>query len=194
MKQYMKKNKILIILTALTIIFIIIGIFIPSVLPKSINKEIEQNIKNLILRIKEKKQIDNSPSITYIGNILTILIIWSLGISIIGIPILLLYYSIKSLYISLETILLLKNIKSCNILFIIIYSIPSIINLVLLFIIIYYACNYSIILIKTLFLKKDYSIKRITLNYIKILIVMIVITSISTIIEIIIPKLLSNII
>lgn len=191
MKQYMKKNKILLLLVLLSIIIIIIGIFIPALLPNKVNKEINSNIKNLLIQIKEHKKIINTPYITFIGNIITTLIIWSLGISIIGIPIIIFYYSIKSLYLSVEIILLLKNISQCNILFILIYSIFSIINILILFILVYYACNYSIILIKTLFMKKEYKIKKITYNYFKILIIVLIITTIYSITEIfILPKLL----
>ena len=192
MKQYMKKNKILLLLVLLSIIIIIIGIFIPALLPNKVNKEINSNIKNLLIQIKENKKIINTtPYITFIGNIITTLIIWSLGISIIGIPIIIFYYSIKSLYLSVEIILLLKNISQCNILFILIYSIFSILNILILFILVYYACNYSIILIKTLFMKKEYKIKKITYNYFKILIIIIILTTIYSITEIfILPKLL----
>lgn len=192
MKQYMKKNKVLLLLVLFTITIIIIGIFLPAILPNKVNKEIKLNIKSLVIQIKENKQsINTSPYITFLGNIITTLIIWSLGISIIGIPIIIIYYGIKSLYLSVEIILLLKNISQCNILFILIYSISSIINQLIIFILVYYACNYSIILIKTLFMKKEYKIKKITYNYFKILIIIIILTTVYSLTEIFIfPKLL----
>ena len=188
----MKKNKVLFLLLLLTIIIIIIGIFIPAILPNKIHKEISINIKNLIIQIKRNKKMTNTnPYITFIGNIITSLIIWLLGISIIGIPIIIFYYGIKSLYLSVEIILLLKNISQSNLLFILIYSIFSFIYLFILFIIVYYACNYSIILIKTLFMNKEYQIKKITFNYLKILIIIIIITALYSVTEIFIfPKLL----
>jgi len=192
MKQYMKKNKVLLLLVLLTIIIIIIGIFIPAILPNKVNKEINLNIKNLVIQIKEKEQLSNTtPYITFIGNIISTLIIWSLGISIIGIPIIIFYYGLKSLYLTVEIILLLKNISQSNILFILIYSISSLIYLSILFILVYYACNYSIILIKSLFMKKEYKIKKITYNYFKILIITIILITVYSLIEIfVIPKLL----
>ena len=192
MKQFIKRKKLLSILIIITIIVGLISIFLPAILDNNIKQEITNNIITLITSIKGTKTLTKSYIYqTSINNILSITVLWSLGISIIGIPILIIYYIAKLLTYSLELVFLIINYKQIPILFIPIYSIPYIINILIYFILIYYAISFSIILIKHLFFKKNYQIKEIMKAYIKLYFILLIGIILNTIIDIlIIPSIL----
>ena len=192
MINFIKKNKLLSTLIIITLITFIIGIFISSILSKDIEKEITNNIINLLNEIKSHNiHPTNTLKAIILNNILVLLIIWLLGISVIGIPIVLSIYILKVLTLSLEFIYLILNIKRISIFFIIIYLIPNIINLIIYFFILYYSINYSLILSKSLFLKKEYKLKLITKRYMKVLLISLISITINSLLEVlVIPKLL----
>jgi len=190
--KYIKKNKLLKILLIITILTVLISIYLTATIDKSVKEEITNNIITLKNTLKTSK-VSNLGIFTKTlsNNLITTSIIWLLGISIIGIPIVLGIYLFKVLLLSLEIIFFIINIKYTNIFFIIIYLLPSILNIFLYFILLYYSINYSIILIKVIFLKKDYKLKLITKRYIKILIFVLISMFISSLIEILlIPRIL----
>ena len=196
MKKLFKKNKLFKILIIITVLIIIFSIYLSINLDKSIKEDITNNIITLKNNIKTSK-VSNIQvlSKTLSNNLITSSTIWLLGISIIGIPIVLGIYLFKVLLLSLEIIFFIINIKYTNILFIFIYLIPSILNILLYFILLYYSINYSIILIKVLFLRKDYRLKLITKRYIKIYLFKLISIIISSLIEImLIPRILIHII
>ena len=188
----MKKNKLLKILIILTIIIVIISIYLSATLDKTTKEEITNNIIVLKNTIKTSKITNLSTLIkSFSNNLITASIIWLLGISIIGIPIVLGIYLFKVLLLTLEIIFFIINIKYTNIFFIFIYLLPSILNILIYFILIYYSINYSLILIKVLFFKKDYKLKQITKRYIKILLLILLSIFITNLIEILlIPRIL----
>ena len=186
------KNKQLSLLTSISIITIIISVLLPAFFKKNTILEINNHINELISNIKQNKISHLNVFLhTYFNNSIIITIVWFFGISIIGIPIILFIYVIKLIIYVLKIFFLFKNIKQLSILFILIYIIPSTFNIIFLFILTYYSCNYTIILFKYLFLKKDYSLKQITKKYIKIYLIFLILFLISNIIEIfLIPKFL----
>ena len=83
------KNKLLTILLILGTISIILGILFPAVITNDNKDLIQESIKTFISGIKEEKTSFISGFTTSItNNILVFFIIWILGISVIGIPIL----------------------------------------------------------------------------------------------------------
>lgn len=194
--KLLKKNKLLKILVIITILIILISIYISATLDKQVKEEITNNIITLKNNIKTSKISNiNIFTKTISNNLITSSIIWLLGISIIGIPIILGIYLFKVLLVSLEIIFFIINIKYTNIFFIIIYLLPSILNIGLYFILLYYSINYSIILIKVLFLKKEYKLKLITKRYIKVFLFILIGMIISSLIEILLlPSILKYLI
>ena len=196
MIKYIKKNKLITILLFLTIITFIIGLLLPSILNTQITKEITNNLNTFIYSIKKEKInylsyfLNNTKS-----NLLLTIIIWLLGISIIGIPIILLLYLSKIITIGLEISFLFKNILSYNIFFIIVYILPKLINLLLIFFLVYYSLAYSILLIRILFFHKQLDISKITLRYFKLFIMITLLIIITSSFEYILHlKILKNII
>ena len=154
-----------------------------------IKQEISNNIINLIDSLKNNPKGNISKTLT--NNILSMTLIWTLGISIIGIPIVIIYYLTKLLTYTLEIIFLIINHKLISILFIPIYSIPYIINIMIYFILTYYSIAFSLILIKHLFMKKSYNIKEITKKYIKLYFILLIGIIMNSLIEIyVIPNIL----
>lgn len=192
MISFLKRNKLFTSLLLITVIILLIGILLPGVIDKSIKDNISNNIIKMISDLKTNRVgvLTNFKN-TLFSNYSNIIIIWLLGISIIGIPIILFLYIMKVLLLGLELTFLLINIKSYSIIFIIIYLIPIIFNILVLFFLVYYSLTYSIILIRLLFLKKEYNLKLINRRYIKIFIVCLILSLLSTLIEVLLlPKIL----
>ena len=193
MLKYLKTNKLFTILLITTIMVFILGIILSSVIDNQTKEEINNNIYNMINKIKNNDLINTN--ILNHNNFFSIIIIWILGISIIAIPIVLFIYITKVITVSLELSFLLLNIKKINLLFTILYLLPRIINIFIYFILIYYSINYSLILIKTIFLKKEYRLKLITKKYLKIFILVLISNILNSLLEIfIISKVLIHII
>ena len=190
--KYIKKNKLLKILIVITIITVITSIYLSATLDKATKEEITNNIITLKNTIKTSKITNLNTLIKSLSNnLITASFIWLLGISIIGIPVVLGIYLFKVLLLTLEIIFFIINIKYTNIFFILIYLLPNILNILIYFILIYYSINYSIILIKVLFFKKEYKLKQITKRYIKILFFILLCIFITNLIEILlIPRIL----
>lgn len=184
--KYIKRNKLLSFYIFITVLVFILGILYHSILPNELKEIVKDNTNNII---KNKINLNEIKNIILNNSIYSI-IIWILGISIIGSIIVLILFEFKVFIYSFELTSLIINLKLNNILFIIIYLIPKTINIIIYFIITYYSINYSIYLFKYLILKKNYNIKSITNKYIKVLIKSQIILLISLILEIfIVPKL-----
>lgn len=195
MKILKIKNKILLTTIIITIISIIIGIIISAIIDDTAKKTIITNVNNTITnfinyKIQTKELINKS-----LSSNLIIIIIWILGISIIGIPINLALYSSKILTLTIEIIYLLKSTTINNIPFIIIYLIPKLLSAGLLFVLLYYSLNYSILIIKLISKNKEYNLNKITKKYLKILIIFIFINTLLSIFSFyVVPKIISYLI
>lgn len=186
MKKIWKKNKLLAILLLIIVITQLIGILIPIFIPNNTKEEITNNI--LIWQDNIKNQSNNIKN-TIINNESFIITIWLIGISIIGIPIILLLYLSKLLVCVLELIFLIINIKKISPILIPFYIIPKIMILLVSFILIYHSLNFSLLLTKQLFLKRNIPIKDEAKKYLKIgFIITIIILLLSIIEEFLISK------
>lgn len=186
MKKIWKKNKLLAILLLIIGITQLIGILIPIFIPNNTKEEITNNI--LIWQDNIKNQSNNIKN-TIINNESFIITIWLIGISIIGIPIILLLYLSKLLVCILELIFLIINIKKISPILIPFYIIPKIMILLVSFILIYHSLNFSLLLTKQLFLKRNIPIKDEAKKYLKIgFIITIIILLLSIIEEFLISK------
>lgn len=186
MKKIWKKNKLLAILLLIIVITQLIGILIPIFIPNNTKEEITNNI--LIWQDNIKNQSNNIKK-TIINNESFIITIWLIGISIIGIPIILLIYLSKLLVCVLELIFLIINIKKISPILIPFYIIPKIMILLISFILIYHSLNFSLLLTKQLFLKRNIPIKDEAKKYLKVgFIITIIILLLSIIEEFLISK------
>ena len=187
-----KQNKLLLLLTILAIVFTIIGIFFPAILTEA-NKEL---IKNNIIKFINK--IDNN-EINYLSalfysswnNILVTFILWILGISLIGIPFIIIIYIFKCFLtgFSFTSILITYGVKGS--ITAMIYSIPNTLNSFGSLLLSYYALSFYITIYKCIFKRENKNWSTITKQYIKLGIFFLLYTIIISVIEsYIIPNIL----
>ena len=190
--DWIKKRKLLVILLFFTIISFILGSLFISVLSDNNQVLVKESIINYFNGIK-------TGDFTYLKSLYSILssnlimglFIWIMGISIIGIllvVLLLIYYSFITGF-SLVSILYTYGFK--GILVSIIYMIPEVINLFVLFVLSYYSISFSILLFNYLFRKKDINRKVVVTRYLKYLIISLGILIITSFISVfVIPNIL----
>lgn len=194
MKELVKKlkeKKLFIIIFIVTVISFIIGILLISILSGNNKSLIVKSLNNFFISIKENKL--NQSALLYktlTNNIIINLIIWILGISIIGIPIVISILSFKSLTFGFTISSLIYTYKFNGIIKSIIYIIPNLINLFIIFVLSYYSISFSLMLFNYLFCKKEYN-KRIIVNrYLKLLLISLLLLILTAVLEsFVIPKL-----
>lgn len=189
----LKQNKLLFLLTILILISIILGILFPAILSSSNKELIKESIKEFITSI-DKNNINYITGIitSLTNNILVTISIWILGLSLIGIPLLLIIIVLKGFItgFSFVSILLTYGIKGSIIS--IVYTIPNILNLISSFLLGYYAISFSLAIYKSIFKKEIRNWNLIIKRYIKLGLIFIVISiAISGLEVYVIPKILN---
>lgn len=194
MKELLKKlktKKVFIIIFIVTLLAFIIGILLVSIESKDNKELITTSLTTFFNNIKENKL--NTQTLLYksiTNNLIINIIVWLLGISIIGLPIVLIILVFKSLTIGFTISSILYTYKLNGLIKVIIYIIPNIINLFVLFVLTYYSINFSLMLFNYLFRKKEYNKKLIVNRYLKLLILSLLISILTSVIEtFIVPKL-----
>ena len=191
-KAKKKVNKLLLILLISTIISFILGCLFISIVDNNGRSLIKESINSYFGGIFDGKTNYINGLYTILPrNIFTNIIIWLVGISIIGIIIVSCLLLFKSFLVgfSLSSIIYTYGFK--GILISIIYMISEVINLFIIFLLTYYSISFSILLFNYLFRKKEYNRRIIMKRYIKIFIICLGITILNSLISIfLIPNLL----
>lgn len=191
-KAKKKVNKLLLILLISTIISFILGCLFISIVDNNGRSLIKESINSYFDGIFDGKTNYINGLYTILPrNIFTNIIIWLVGISIIGIIIVSCLLLFKSFLVgfSLSSIIYTYGFK--GMLISIIYMISEVINLFIIFLLTYYSISFSILLFNYLFRKKDYNRRIIMKRYIKIFIICLGITILNSLISIfLIPNLL----
>ena len=196
MKKTIKKlkdKKQFIIIFVICIVAFIIGVLLPSILNEENRKIIQTSLNSFFDTIKNNQLKTNELLFkTLTSNIIIDLILWLLGISIIGIPIAIILLGYKSLSLGFTISSIISTYKLNGVIKALIYIVPNIINLFIFFVISYYSISFSLMLFNYLFRKKEYN-KRIIVNrYLKLLVISIIILIFSSVIETyVVPKLFS---
>ena len=144
-------------------------IIIISVSDKTLVKEYITSFLNNI-RLGNFNYLDIFKN-TFINNMIFVVILWILGMSVIGIPVNIFYYFLKNFVLgfTISAFILTYKLKGC--LFALIYVIPhNLINIFLYMILLYYSLNFSITLIYSNVKKKNLNFKLLMNKYIKIFI------------------------
>ena len=178
-----RKNKLLMSLIIILILTLIAGTLYLSIL-SSENKELVTNsITTFFTSLNTKLDTKNILFKTLSNNLLTISLVWLLGFSIIGIPLVLLILIFKSFTTFFTFVSIIYTYKYIGIIKALIYVIPYLLNLFMLFILTYYSLNFSIMLFNYLFKKKDYNRSLIIKRYLKLLIISILFMVVTAVIE-----------
>lgn len=162
MISFLKKNKVLSLLLILTCITIIIGIIFYAKLDQDSRIIVSNNINKII---------NNNTDTTInfiINNLFSITIIWLLGISIIGYPLIIFIYFYMVFIFSFEASALISIKGIHSIPFIVIYLCPNTIQIASVFILCFYAIHFSIYLFQHLFLHKTINFMKIMKRYNKV--------------------------
>lgn len=188
MKKIMDKllnvdKKVLIFLIIICIIGIITGSIFMTILnsndKNSILVSLEEFITSYDTVNPEKGLINN-----LIVNIMYIFAIWILGISIIGLPIVIFILFFKSFLLSFTISSFIMKYKLKGILLGIIYNMPhQIINLIVYMYLGVYSIKLSSCIIEAIVYKKSINFKSITNRYILVLVISIVTLIITTLYE-----------
>lgn len=183
LKNKIKFDKKLLIFS---IVIAIIGIISGSILVTILNHNdkilLEQHLNNFLNNIENNKLdyifvLKNN----IITNILYIIIIWLLGISIIGLPIIVILYFFKNFILGFSIGSILTCFKLKGIIFSIIYIFPSgIFYLIVLSILTMYSLSFSIKIIYSIIKKTNINFKLIINKYAYILIFSLIITIITS--------------
>lgn len=194
MKELFKKiktKKLFILVFAITLLCFLAGTLLISMLSKSNKELIINSLNNFYTSLKENKiSSTNLLYKTMTSNLILNIIIWVLGISIIGIPIVIFILGFKSLSLGFTISSLIYTYKFNGLLKAIIYLIPNIINIFIVFVLVYYSISFSINLFNYLFRKIEFNKRVIVKRYLKILIVAILLSILTSVTEsFILPKL-----
>ena len=171
-KEIQKNKYKYIFLLTIILIGFISGIIFSNILSYNDHQEISNTLKDYFLGIK------NNQSINYLGNFLNIfsvnylymLLIWILGLSIIGIILnpFILYF--KSFVIGFSVGIIISVYSYLGILGSLLYLFPHLlINLLVYTLLSFYGIKLSIKLFKALFLHKNFNFQELVKKYLKIL-------------------------
>lgn len=189
----LKEKKQFILIFLICVVAFIIGVLLPSILNEENRKIIETSLNSFFDTIKNN-QLKTSELLfkTLTSNIIIDLILWLLGISIIGIPIVIILLGYKSLSLGFTISSIISTYKLNGVIKALIYIVPNIINLFIFFVISYYSISFSLMLFNYLFRKKEYNKRVIVNRYLKLLVISIIILIFSSVIETyVVPKLFS---
>lgn len=189
-RKIRESNKLILKLMIISIISVLIGIFYIAILSNSNKVLIKENLETYFESLNKLNYIKALIK-CLTSNMITISSIWLLGISIIGVFLIIIILIIKSFALGFTISSLIYFYKLKGIIISIIYIIPLIINLFVIIILSYYGIMFSKNLNRLLFLKKDVNFKNIMRKYIKILLFSTICIVISSLIEIyIVPNIL----
>ena len=186
LKEIQKNKYKYIFLSIIVLIGFITGFIFSNILSYSDHQAISEVLKKYFLGIK------NNLDINYLGNFLNtfsinylyMILIWVFGISIIGIILnpFILYF--KSFIIGFSCGIIISVYSYLGILGSILYIFPHLlINLIIYILLSFYGMKLSILLFKSLFLKKQFNFPDFMKKYLKILLFSGVILLISAIYE-----------
>lgn len=169
-----KKRKLLFILVFTMMIAMILGALFISVLSQS-NKDLIKNSINTYFSDVHLNNINYLKGFfsSVFSDLFLNTFIWIMGISIIGIVIVLCVFMFKSFLVGFNFISIIYTYGLKGFFLAIIYIIPEIISLFILFVLVYYSISFSCLLFRYLFRKKEITRKIIMVRYLKLLVFMI---------------------
>lgn len=170
-------KKLLIFLTILLLIGIAVGALFIRILDSTDRELVNEHLNNFVNNIEsDKLDYFSTFKSNLITNISFVIVIWLLGISIIGLPIILIMFFSKAFILGFSVGAILSVFKIKGMLFSLVYIFPGqVINLILYLLLTMYAMSFSFKLIYAIFKKKTIDFKVVMNKYFKILIFVLII-------------------
>lgn len=187
-------KKTVIFLIIICIIGIVTGSIFMTILSTNDKDIVIESLDNFIAlngQINTKISLTNNLNI----NLLYCIIIWLLGISVIGLPIVIFILFMKSFLLSFTISSFIYKYKTKGLLLGIIYNLPhQVINLIIYLYLGVYSIKLSSFILKAIVYKKNINFKNITNRYLIVLLFSVIILIISTLYETyIMPSLLKKV-
>lgn len=181
-------KKLMLFLSIIVLAGIIAGAFLIVILKNNDKELVIDSIKQFI------QNTDNSFSLfknSFLINLLIIISIWILGISVIGsfVAIAIIFWKSFTLGFTISSFILTYNVKGLILAFCYIFP-HIIINLFLFMYLGTYAIKFSILIIKCIFHKINLDFRKLTIIYLKVLLICIIIIFLTAIYESFITPLL----
>lgn len=180
-----KQKKRYLFLFFITLIGIALGMVYYIYLSKSNKALVSEHLQDFFAIIKDNKiDYNNSLFNGLCSNLLMCLLIWILGISIVGIPFVLTFLFYKSFVVGLSVCSIISCYGLKGLLGAILYVFPhKFLFLIVDILLVFYAISFSIKLIKYLFFKININFKEVFRKYVKILAISLIANFIFTIYE-----------
>lgn len=187
----LKKDKLLnqkilyLILLIVVLIGLGTGFFYHFFIGKDLKVEVINQMNQFFTSIKEgnldlEMTLGNSLS----SNGVSLVILWVLGISIIGIPFILLHLFFKGFILSFSFVSIIANYNFKGLFLAVLYVFPhQILNLIVWLLLSFYAVGFSLKLIKVLFFKKNLNLMENFKKYTKILLICTIALTLSSLLE-----------
>lgn len=191
--QTQKQKKLLIILIIGASLSILLGLLFIAILSKD-NKELVNSSINTFMAQIKKGNLSYQQALfqSVAKNIGESIVIFLLGMSIIGFPITILLFLSHAFTLGFSISSIFYVYKWKGIPLALIYAFPLILNLGILLIFCYFSLLLSKYLFYQLILKKDISFKKIMRQYSKVFIISLILLLISSLTEVfLVPKILS---
>lgn len=182
----MKQKKLYLFLIGLVIVGIIVGILFWFVINNEDKLLVTKNLNNFFECIKKGNAINYWGSLfnSLVTGLIYIVLIWLLGISIVGLPIILIIITIKSFIVGFSISSIIASYGLKGILGAFVYTFPhQIIFLLLLILLGFYAASFCFKLFKYLFLKQSINFKDAMRKYFKILIISLIVVLLTSLYE-----------
>lgn len=177
-------KKIIFFLTVLGLIALISGAIFITILSKSDQSLVKDYMSNFMDNIFNNYNYKSTLQTTLINNIGYVILVWLLGISIVGTIITVFLYFSKFFVLSFSISSFILTYKLKGLLFAILYIIPChLINIVAYLLLTLYSIKMSNNLIYSIFKKKDVNFKKIINRYLVILGICLIFVIISSLYE-----------
>ena len=188
-----KKKKYVFLLT-LTLLGILCGIIFITFISKD-DKYVLVKELDLFFKNTDKINYIETFKTCLLNNFISIIILYILAISIIGIPFILLFLFVKGFIVGFSISSIINTYKFKGILYQFAYLFPHKFLLLIIYILLgFYSINFSIRLFKSLFLKEDIILSKYFLNLNKVFVLSIIICFICSLLETFLCPLLIKII
>ena len=178
LKSKIKTNKRLVLfLCGISLIGLIFGSIFITIISKQDQSLIKSYIENFLNSVQDGKlnYVDSIKN-TLISNLSFIAVIWLLGISIIGIPIMIFMYFTKSFMIGFSIASFVLKYKFKGLLYAIIYIFPHhFINLIIFTLLMVYSMKFSFYLANSILKRKTMHFKNLINPYLGVLIIVVVV-------------------
>lgn len=189
------QKKKYIFLLVIVIVGLIFGIVFSQVISKSDKLVVDNTVTNFFSSI-EKGRIDYKDGLksSVLSNILYLSSVWFLGMSVIGLPIVIFLLFMKGFILGFSIGSIIRIYKLKGIIGAFLYIFPHhIISIIISILITFYAVMFSIKLFKYLFLHQEINFKSLMKKYFKILLICFVSFIICSLLETYLSPILINI-